>query len=118
MIDRWKEFLRTAGGALALLVLQSLLYWMIAIYQGGEAVPWPISAFELGAIRKISRILEDVESLLVPDRVAPWKQPYGHSPLYPARRFPRCPGGRYAGTPRRLDGRATWRPGTRSITSI
>jgi hypothetical protein len=39
MLDRWKAFSTKPQVLLALLVFQSLLYWMIAIYAGSAAVP-------------------------------------------------------------------------------
>ncbi len=39
MFDRWKAFLTKPWVLFALLIFQCLLYWMAAIYLGGEAVP-------------------------------------------------------------------------------
>ena len=39
MLDRWKGFLMKPWALFVLLIFQSLLYWMIAIYVGNEAVP-------------------------------------------------------------------------------
>jgi hypothetical protein len=39
MLDRIKTFFIQPWALFALLVFQCLVYWMIAIYIGGEAVP-------------------------------------------------------------------------------
>ncbi len=39
MLDRWKTFLTKPGVLLALLIIQSLLYWTLVICLGSEAVP-------------------------------------------------------------------------------
>ncbi len=39
MLDRWKACLTKPRVLLALLIFQSLLYWMLVIRLGSEAVP-------------------------------------------------------------------------------
>jgi len=39
MFEHWKAYFNKPWVLLGLLVLQSVLYWMLAIYLGGEAVP-------------------------------------------------------------------------------
>lgn len=39
MLERWKKFLLKPPVLLTILLVQVLLYWMIAIYQLGKAVP-------------------------------------------------------------------------------
>lgn len=39
MRNRWKMFFAKPWVLLALLICQSVLYWLIAIYTGSEAVP-------------------------------------------------------------------------------
>ncbi len=38
MFDRWKAFVTKPSVLFTVLVLQSVLYWMIAIYLGSESV--------------------------------------------------------------------------------
>jgi hypothetical protein len=39
MFEQWKSFLTRPSVLLAVLLIQVLLYWTIAVYKLGEAVP-------------------------------------------------------------------------------
>lgn len=39
MLDRWKAFFANRRVLFALLIFQTVLYWMAAIYLGSEAIP-------------------------------------------------------------------------------
>jgi len=39
MLERWKSFVTKPWVLFAFLIFQSVLYWMITVYLGSEAVP-------------------------------------------------------------------------------